>query len=146
MDVAQVAQAVATALVGAMATDAWGQIRARVARLWSGGEPGWEREVSEELEAARHALVAAGEDARARCAEALVNDLRGQLKVRLRHDLDLAERFDKLATAISEQARHAHQVVAVSQYAAAGDHGTVIQVGHDVIGQDPLAQWRRSGQ
>ncbi len=121
MDVAQVAQAVATALVGAMATDAWGQ-------------------------AARHALVAAGEDARARCAEALVNDLRGQLKVRLRHDLDLAERFDKLATAISEQARHAHQVVAVSQYAAAGDHGTVIQVGHDLIGQDPLAQWRRSGQ
>jgi hypothetical protein len=146
MDIAQVAQTLATALVGAMATDAWGQIRSRAARLWSGGEPGWEREINEELEAARHALVAADEDERARRAEALVNDLRGQLKERLRHDLDLADPFDRLATAITEQARQAQRVIAVSQHATAGDHGTVILVGHDLIGHDPLAHWRRPGQ
>jgi hypothetical protein len=143
MDVVQVCQAVATAIVAAMATDAWVHVRSGVARLWSGGDSRREQELTTKLDKARRTMVEVDEHDRARRADALINDLRGQLEDRLRQDPQLVEPFHQLAAEISERTRAARQPATISQYGRAGDNSNIIQVGGDMNDPDALARWHR---
>src|SRR5512142_494899 len=99
-DVPALAQTGVAVIVSAMATDAWQQVRGRLGRLFGRGRADQEAQALAELDETRTAIEAAATDDAAREAQA---ELRGQLKARLRQDLQLAEQFDALVKEIAAQ-------------------------------------------
>ncbi|MHB9757275.1 hypothetical protein ACYBSK_23110 [Streptomyces sp. BYX5S] len=128
--------AAGTALVGAMATDAWGQIREATAALWRRMSPERAAEAVTELEELRSQVVQARGEGDAHAEEALVGACRLRLHqllhqdpssyAELRHLLDV-----HLVPALSERERVAVRSVAQN---ATVSGGVSIQAGRDVHG------------
>src|SRR6266545_1878913 len=133
VDLGQLAQAGATAIVGLMATDLWTQVQARVAKLFSAGDLAREREATSDLEELRRTWTTADETQQAE----VVAELRGRLKERLRSDPQLAEQFDALVAEIRDHVDRRPPVTVLHQHAVANRGSRVVQAGGDVIG-DPL--------
>lgn len=121
----------ATAFVGLMATEAWNQVRGRVARLLARGEDS--EDVDAELEESRAELMAA----RRSGDEDGAADIAAEWRVRLRRALrDNPEAERELRSLLDELAPHqpSAPTVTVNNSTNGGTyHGQVIQ-GHDISG------------
>jgi hypothetical protein len=134
LDVVALAQAGATALVGAMATDTWTQLRTRVARLLGRDDAAEQQAALDQLDDTRAAVDSAKDKEQAREAEA---ELRALLKARLRSDPTLAAQFAVLVEEVRAQLAGPAPTT-VSQRARADRGATVIQSGRDsIIGAVP---------
>ncbi|MFJ3804394.1 hypothetical protein ACIPSJ_50030 [Streptomyces sp. NPDC090088] len=110
MDPAALADAAGSALVGAMATDAWTQARAAVAEVWRRFRPERVPALEEDLDELRQEVLAARERRDWATQDALVADWRQQLHALLRRQPELAEELrrvleDVLAPALPEEER-----------------------------------------
>ncbi|WP_018351900.1 hypothetical protein [Longispora albida] len=130
MDLGALAQSGAAAVVAVMATDAWGQVRSRLAVLLGGGDAQREQENVLQLEESRATLVSS-----AGKREVVEAELRGQFRDRLRSDPVFAAEFAVLAEEIRRTTPDA-AVRPVYQHGVASRGGTVIQAGRDVNGMD----------
>jgi hypothetical protein len=133
VDVGQLAQAGAIAITSSIATGLWGQVQARVAKLFSGGDSEREQVAASELEELRRAWAEADERGQAE----LVAELRQRLMERLQDDHGLAEQFNALVTEVHHHVEQGRPATVIHQQATA--KGNVIQAGHDVI-ED--SRWR----
>jgi hypothetical protein len=141
LDVGTLAETGATALVTAMATDAWTQVRVRVARLLGRGDAERERAALDELDETYAALEVAIGDDESRDVQV---ELRALLRARLRSDQELAVQFLALIEDVREQLGQSTQPVVLTQRAAANQGGTVIQSGRDsIVGSQPSREWRQ---
>ncbi|WP_146074829.1 hypothetical protein [Micromonospora chalcea] len=134
MDLSELAQAGAATVVAAMTTDAWGQVRLRLARLLAGGDDQRQHEAAADLSQARERLIGLDDDERT--AAGVEAELRGQLRERLRSDPNFAAEF---AVLVEEIGRHipAAAPSTINQRGVASRGGTVIQAGRDVNGIPP---------
>jgi hypothetical protein len=133
IDVVQLAQQGAAAIVTAMMTDAWIQVRTRLAGMLSSGIPEREREEVDDLEGLRRSLLTADESAQAAIARDVETELRGQLKIHLRRDEHIAAQFAAFVAEVSE-AVGGRSSARVSLWGNADRGSTVIQAGRDIIG------------
>jgi hypothetical protein len=133
MDVAQLAQAGATSIVVAMATDSWKFVRDRMAALLGRDDEARQRLEAEELEKSHLLLVAADEGTLTGVRREVEIELRGLLKARLRDDAGLATELSAFLEEIRERIG-APAPASVHLQATVDGSGTVIQVGRDVIG------------
>jgi hypothetical protein len=133
--IAQLVQDGAQALVGAMVTDAWAQVRDRVAKLLGRGDHAAEQADVAALEEFRDAIECARPEVLAEVMREQQAELRGMLRVRLGSDPLLAEEF---ASAVAEVrailAQQESPITAVRQTARADRGSTVTQAGRDVRG------------
>ncbi|MGW4152376.1 hypothetical protein ACWEDF_04380 [Micromonospora chersina] len=131
----EVAQAGATALVAAMATDAWTTVRSTAARLVGANTD--ERSAPELtwLEERRHVLAALPADDRAVAVAALREQVAGVLLARLIDHPERAELVERIIAATGS----ATPVTAVTQHATADRGGRVFQAGRDgtFLGREP---------
>jgi hypothetical protein len=137
VDLGELAQAGATALVSAMTTDFWGEVRAKTAKVFSRGDSTRADEVTADLQRARGQLVAARPSERDDIAREIRAELRGMLRERLRWESDLTEQFGLLLEEIRAHAAAVPNVRPANQQAVADRGATIIQVGRDLYGQPP---------
>jgi hypothetical protein len=131
---AQLVQDGAQTLVGAMVTDAWTQVRDRVAKLLGRGSRVAEQAEVAALDDFRDAIESARPDSLAEVMRDQQAELRGMLRVRLRSDPALAAEF---ASMLVEVRRLLPRVTAVRQTARADRGSTVNQAGRDVHAWTP---------
>jgi hypothetical protein len=135
---AQLVQDGAQTLVGAMVTDAWTQVRDRVAKLLGRGSRAAEQAEVAALDDVRDAIESARPDSLAEVMRDQQAELRGMLRVRLRSDPALAAEFASMLAEVrrllpQEEAR----VTTVRQTARADRGSTVNQAGRDVHAWTP---------
>ncbi|MFI0937864.1 hypothetical protein [Streptomyces sp. NPDC021020] len=122
-ELAGLAASGATTVVGLMASDAWAQVRARLARfLARGGAEGAEEAVSADLERSR------GELAEARQARdaGVEDDVRAEWRLRLRRTLQAdPAAADELRRMLAELAPEPQSTGATTYYTANTMHGGV---------------------
>ncbi|MFD9069111.1 hypothetical protein [Streptomyces lasiicapitis] len=129
-----IAVAAGTALISAMATDAWQQARMRVVEWWRTVRPDEAESIDGELaDAHTQVLVAREEDDEDR-EQDLVTDWQMRLQLLLRADPALAEQLrvlldDHLIPVLSAQEQHV--VTSQVMKATASGHGRVYQAGRD---------------
>lgn len=133
-----IVMAAGTALMGAMATDAWQQTRTAVVQWWRRAHPGdagadEAQQVGAELERARPQIVAARERGDAETEQALVGIWRLRLQQLLDADSQLGEQLqqllDEVTAVLPEKERAEARQVTINaqshdssrQYIAAGD-------------------------
>ncbi|MGD6749429.1 hypothetical protein [Streptomyces sp. BH105] len=131
--------AAGTALVGAMATDTWGQIREATVALWRRVSPERAVAVGAELEEFRSQVLQARREGDAHTEDALVSACRLSLHQLLRQDPALYAEFRQLferhlVPALSEGERTTVQSI-VQNATVSG--GVSIQAGRDVRGPLP---------
>ncbi|MFZ3592379.1 hypothetical protein [Streptomyces sp. BH104] len=131
--------AAGTALVGAMATDTWGQIREATVALWRRVSPERAVAVGAELEEFRSQVLQARREGDAHTEDALVSACRLSLHQLLRQDPTLYAEFRQLferhlVPALSEGERTTVQSI-VQNATVSG--GVSIQAGRDVRGPLP---------
>ncbi|MFC9689060.1 hypothetical protein ACFTSF_11010 [Kribbella sp. NPDC056951] len=129
MDFGELAQTGATALVTAMATGAWEQLKDRVVRLFGRDDSDEEQAVALELE---HALTTIRSAADPQAKLDVQAELRGQLRQRLRTDPAFAADFQVLVDEINRRLPQTDRPT-VRQKGTADRGGTVIQAGRDVV-------------
>jgi hypothetical protein len=139
--VTQLVQDGAQVLVGAMVTDAWTQVRNRVARLLGHGNHTAEQAEEAVLEEFRIAIESAQPESLAEVMREQQAELRGMLRVRLRSDPALAAEFASMLAEVrsllpEQEARN----TAVRQVARADRGSTVNQAGRDVHAWTPRNQ------
>lgn len=124
----------ATAFVGLMATEAWNQVRGRVARFLARGEDGEDSAtVDAELEESRAALMAA----RRSGDEDGTADVTAEWRIRLRRALrDNPEAARELRELLDELAPHqaAAPTVTVNNNVNGGTYYSPVIQGHDISG------------
>ncbi|MEU3265474.1 MULTISPECIES: hypothetical protein [Streptomyces] len=124
----------ATAFVGLMATEAWNQVRGRVARFLARGEDGEDSEaVDAELEESRVALLAA----RRSGDEDGAADVTAEWRIRLRRALrDNPEAARELRELLDELEPHqpAAPTVTVNNSTNGGTYYSQVIQGHDISG------------
>ena len=133
LDLNALAQSGATAIVTAMATGAWTQVRTRISRLFGDGDPADEQDLADELDEASTRLAGDDSTERAREVEA---EVRGALRARLRHNPDLVAAFEALLADLGT-AVPAAQPGTVVQRARADRGGIVVQAGRDATTSGP---------
>lgn len=139
--VTQLVQDGAQVLVGAMVTDAWTQVRSRVARLLGHGNHAAEQAEEAALEDFRIAIESAHPESLAEVMREQQAELRGMLRARLRSDPALAAEFaSMLAEVRSLLPEQEARVTAVRQVARADRGSTVNQAGRDVHAWTPRNQ------
>jgi hypothetical protein len=138
-EVVALAQTGAQVIVTAMAGEAWTQIRARIGRLFGGGDDQRQQRALEDLDETQAALNTASSEVQTREAQV---ELRALLKAWLRADPELAAQFADLIDEVAVQVNAAQPATTVIQRARA-DHGsTVVQAGRDAnTGQLPPTGW-----
>ncbi|MFG3407146.1 hypothetical protein [Streptomyces sp. NPDC048142] len=115
----------ATTFVGLMATEAWTQVRGRVARILARGED--TEAVDAELEESRAELTAARADADEETAADIEAEWRTRLRRALRADPEAADELRGLLDELAPQ-RPAGPAVSVTNTIGGGtQHGPVIQ-------------------
>lgn len=136
----QIVLAAGTALVSAMATDAWQQARAAVVALWRRAHPKDAESVGSELESTRVRVLAARRDGDEDSERALVGAWRLHLQGLLDNDPAFAVELRRLldehltpALAPGEQAL----VRSIVQKAKASGSSRIIQVGGDATFNQP---------
>lgn len=136
--IAQLVQDGAKALVGAMATDAWAQIRERVAKLFGRGDHAAEEAELAVLDEFRDAIESVPPESRAEVMREQQAELRGMLRARLRSDPVLAAEFASVVAEVRAVLPEQASGVAVLHQTARADRGsTVIQAGRDVHARPP---------
>jgi hypothetical protein len=129
----QLAQDGAQVLVGAMVTDAWKQVRDRVASLLGRGNRSAEQAEVAALEDFREAIESARPEVLAEVTREQQAELRGMLRVRLRSDPALAAEFASVINEVRRLLPEAEtRVTSVRQTAHADRGSTVNQAGRDV--------------
>ena len=131
-----VVAAFGTALVGAIATDAWQQVREVVAGLWRRVHPRREDDdIGAELDELRERVLAARRDADADTEQALEGTWQVRLQQLLRADPDLAAELRRVLDQVltpaltpAEQAR----VVTIIMTGSSHDSSTFTQIGTQV--------------
>ncbi|MEO3926266.1 hypothetical protein ABGB07_20695 [Micromonosporaceae bacterium B7E4] len=140
---AVLAEAGAAAIVTAMATDAWNKVRTTTVSWFVGDSPSRRDAVAGDLEQARHAVVDAYLKENRELLRDIQNELKGELKARLRDD---NERIPTLETLIDEIRQHVApetSVSALSQSAVADRGSVIMQAGNDIIGVPTDRKFRR---
>jgi hypothetical protein len=129
-----VVMAAGTALVGAMATDAWRQARAAMVALWQRARPDDAEVVEGELAEVRSEVLTARQAGDAETEQALVGSWQVRLQQLLRGDPRLASELrrvldEELTPALSagEQTR----IGSIMMTATASGRGRVYQAGRD---------------
>ncbi|GAA1389224.1 hypothetical protein GCM10009639_16690 [Kitasatospora putterlickiae] len=121
-EIAQLVTTGATTVVGLMATEAWTQLRSRLAGVLGRGRDA--EEVSAELEEIRVEVVRADGDAE------LVDDQAAELRNRIRRLLRQdPEAAGELRSLLEEFTSRATNITVYSNVVEGGTHGTVFQVG-----------------
>ncbi|WP_030618446.1 hypothetical protein [Streptomyces fulvoviolaceus] len=134
-----ITMAAGTALVSAMATDAWGQIRESVVALWRRGRPERAESVALELEELRNQVLEARSQRDAVTEDALAGAWRLRLQQLLHGDAELAEELrcllsETLAPALDQDEQG--RVQSIVQNATVFG-GVSIQAGRDVHNTSP---------
>lgn len=137
--VAQLVQDGAQTLIGAMVSDAWAQVRDRVAKLLGRGDRAAEEAEAAALDDLREAIGAAPPDARAEKAREQQAELRGMLRARLRFDPALAAEFASVLAEVRllVPGQDNPRLTAVRQTARADRGSTVNQAGRDLYARNP---------
>lgn len=130
-----IALAAGTALVTAMATDAWQQARAGMVLLWRRAFPEQADTVEEELADVRAQLLAARQDLDPDTERALTGSWQVRLQQLLRINPDLATELQRvleedLLPALSAAERT--RIGSITMQATAREHGRVYQAGRDL--------------
>ncbi|MFC5830027.1 hypothetical protein [Nonomuraea insulae] len=130
-----IVMAAGTALVTAMATDAWEQVRARVAALWGRFGPDQEKTVEVELTEVRDQVLAARRDHDAETEQALAGEWRVRLARLLKQDPQLAVELrsvldEVLAPAVPAADRD--RIKSIVMNATAHDESRIYQSGGDM--------------
>ncbi|MFC7382970.1 hypothetical protein [Sphaerisporangium rhizosphaerae] len=126
--------AAGTALVTAMATDAWEQARKAAVALWRRTRPDEADSVAGELAEVRAQVIAARREGDAETERALAGSWQIRLQRLLRADPDLAAELRRvLAEELSPAATGdgASRAATVTMDATANDHGRVYQAARD---------------
>jgi hypothetical protein len=132
--VGELAQAGATTIVAAMATEVWSQVRSRIVHLLSRGSPERSQAELEQLEESWRAVEAAPGDEHDFLAAELRGEWRGSLRRMLAESPELIDEFEALVVEIQQQLASSTTTVSrVTQEAKASDHSTVNQAGRDII-------------
>ncbi|MGH9211863.1 MAG: hypothetical protein ACRD2C_14440 [Acidimicrobiales bacterium] len=132
MDLAGLAQVGAAAIIGAMATDTWAEVRSRLARFFAGDDADREGEEADRLEDASRALILAPDTERGEVIRNLRSELQGALHLRLRDAPDAAADLATLIDEIGARLPGTSSDYIVSQQATAGSRGIIYQAGRDI--------------
>jgi hypothetical protein len=140
-ELAAVASSAATTIVGLMATDAWDQVKEKMAAFWRHFRPEEVPAIEADLDQARVELATADETV----ALAVLREWESRLLRLLAADPAAADGLSQVVAGL-EQRRATRQVAGgVRQRAKASGHSTVIQVGGDGIIGGPRLIVPRSG-
>jgi hypothetical protein len=129
-----IAMAAGTALIGAMATDAWRQVRTRVVEWWRTARPDQAEYVHRELTDAHTEVIEARQEDDEGREQDLITNWQVRLQMLLRANPALAEQLrvllnDQLIPALPTREQHA--VASQVMKATATGHGRVYQAGRD---------------
>lgn len=133
MDLAGLAQLGATAIVGAMATDAWVEARTGLARFLAGHNVDREAEEADRLDEASRVLLIAPDSERREVMRNLRSELQEALHLRLRDAPDTAADLATLIDQISARLPATSPEHIVSQQVTAGARSTIYQAGRDIV-------------
>jgi hypothetical protein len=137
----QLAQSGATAIVAAMATDAWQRIGTGIANVLGRGVPDQVAAEAAELEASREEILGADDEHRDLVAREHLAQWRGSLRRLVATDPGAADELrDLLATLDEELPAATGETPAVVQSARADRGSTVVQAGRDVTVDRPDRQ------
>jgi hypothetical protein len=131
VDISEISSAAASAVVTAMATDAWSVVRVKLARVLGRGDSSGEEEVLAELDEMHSMYAEALPESQSEVARDLTAELRGQLRSRLRSDPSFAAEFEALVEEISNHLGERGGGSTVIQHGRSEDNSTFIQVARD---------------
>ncbi|MFF3332487.1 hypothetical protein ACFYWX_23480 [Streptomyces sp. NPDC002888] len=123
-----------TAMVGAMATDAWHSARGRFARLLGRGEPALERVEAERLDRAATDIEQATEENRDTARRSLQRRWTGQLELLLEEHPDTADELRALVEELAARQPSARQSWVQNNVAHAGGVQNITQSGDINVG------------
>lgn len=128
-----IALAAATALVGAITTDAWQQARSALVVLWRRVRPQEAAAVDAELAESRTRVLAARRAGEADAEQAVVAHWRARIRSLLREHPSVADDLRQLQDAYLTPALTADEQARIGQImkATASGHGRVYQAGRD---------------
>ncbi len=127
-ELAELAASGATALVGAVATDLWGQVRDRVGRLLTRGREG--RVEAARMELAYAEVLDAEENGLPEVREGVRQDWEQRLLTVLREDPTAVAELRALLDEIAPQAGgHRIEVTTIHNEITADVHGVALQIG-----------------
>lgn len=128
-----IAMAAGTALVSAMATDSWQQVRTAFAAWWSQVRPDQEEAVAEALTESQSQLMAARRAQDVDTERILANSWQLRLQQLLRDDPTFADELRGLLDEVIKPALTAQEQASVASLmnATASGHGRVYQAGRD---------------
>lgn len=139
-ELAQLAASGATSLVGLMVTDAWTQVRGRLARFFArGGADGGEEAASADLERSRDELAAARQAGDTATAEDVRAEWRLRLRRALQADPEAAGELRRLLAELEPAGRDG-RVVVVNTINDGTFHQPVIQSGFTYYGPGAAPQ------
>lgn len=129
-----IAMAAGTAVIGAMATDAWQQVRTSVVEWWRAARPDQAESIHRELTDAHTQVISARQEDDEVREQDLVTDWQMRLQILLRANPALAEQLrvlldDHLIPVLPTREQHA--VTSQVMKATASGHGRVYQAGRD---------------
>jgi hypothetical protein len=137
-ELADLASSAATLIVGLMATDAWDQVKVKVAALWRRFRPGQSEVVESELD--RGCLEVAGADEMV--AAAVSREWESRLLHLMAADVAVTAELDRLVAGL-RQIPVGQQAYGVKQTAKVSGKSTVIQIGGSgSVGQLPSIRHR----
>ncbi|GAA2430642.1 hypothetical protein GCM10010191_50310 [Actinomadura vinacea] len=126
--------AAGTALIGAMATDAWQHVRTGVVGLWRRGRPEQAEGIQAELAEVRAEVLAARDEGDEATEQALVGAWQVRLQRLVREDpalgAELRRLLDETLTPPLAPGER-DQITSIVLKATARDHGRVYQAGRD---------------
>jgi len=120
-----------TALVAAIATDAWERARTAVVALWRRTRPDQADVIDEEFADSRRRVLVAREAGDEETVRALVSDWQIRLQSLLRHDPSVADELCALLAAELAPPAGGFSVGAQTMRAEASGHGRVFHAGRD---------------
>jgi len=127
-----ITQAAGTALVQAIATDTWQQVKQAVAALWRRAHPGHADQVDGELEELRRQVIQARADGDAQTEHALEGAWQLRLQELLRADPELAENLREVLDQVLTPAAAQAGTPTIVMTGTAQDSSTFTQIGFQV--------------
>jgi hypothetical protein len=127
-----ITQAAGTALVQAIATDAWQQVKQAVAALWRRAHPGHVDQVGGELEELRRQVILARADGDARTEHALEGAWQLRLQELLRADPELVEDLRQVLDQVLTPAAAQAGTGTIVMTGTSQDSSTFTQIGLQV--------------